>query len=84
MTKPTPISSIPPGDSDDPWIASYLQLRTAVVSGQVGTPEEIADYASQLRRDLPAGGPPPLIVAFIAADIKVTFPVLGDLLWTPS
>lgn len=80
----TPNTSIPPGDSDDPWIASYLQLRTTVVSGQVGTPDEIADYASQLSRDLPAGGPPPSIAAFIAADIKITFPVQGDLLWTPS
>lgn len=69
---------------DDPWITRYLKLRAVVLSGEITTPEEIAAYATQLSHGLPAGGPPPSIAAFITADIKITFPVMADLLWTPS
>lgn len=81
MTGRAPIAALV--DSDDPWIAGYLKLRAAVLSGEVETPEEITAYASELSRGLPAGGPPPSIAAFVAADITVTFPVMTDLLWTP-
>lgn len=70
--------------SDDPWIAGYLKLRAAVLSGEITTLEEITAYARELSRGLPAGGPPPPIAAFIAADIKIVFPVMADRLWTPS
>jgi hypothetical protein len=70
-------------DSDDPWISGYLKLRRAVLNGDVETPEDIATYAAELRRDLPEPAPPPSIAAFIAADIKITFPLLTDQLWTP-
>jgi len=74
----------PSHQGDDPWIRGYLTLRAAVLSGDLETPEEITAYATELRRGLPTGGPAPPIAAFIAADIKVTFPVMADLLWTPS
>ncbi|MCA1705475.1 MAG: hypothetical protein LC808_20345 [Actinobacteria bacterium] len=51
---------------------------------EIETPEKITAYATELSRGLPTGGPPPSIAAFIAADIKITFPVMTDLLWTPS
>jgi hypothetical protein len=70
-------------DSDDPWIAGYLKLRHAVLTGELDTQEEIAAYAAELRRGLPDPTPPPSIAAFIAADIKITFPLLTDQLWTP-
>lgn len=75
----------PPGivDSDDPWIAGYLQLRQAVLTGKLDTQDEIAAYAAELRRGLPDPTPPPSIAAFIAADIKITFPLLTDQLCTP-
>lgn len=71
-------------DSDDPWISEYLKLRQAVLNGELETQDEIAAYAAELRRHLsdPAP-PPPSIAAFIAADIKITFPLLTDRLWTP-
>jgi hypothetical protein len=40
-------------DSDDPWIAGYLKLRHAVLTGELDTQDEIAAYAAELRRDLP-------------------------------
>jgi hypothetical protein len=70
-------------DSDDPWIAGYLQLRRAVFTGELETQDEIAAYAVELRRGLSDPTPPPSIAAFIAADIKITFPLLTDQLWTP-
>lgn len=70
-------------DSDDPYIDAYLKLRHAVLTGDFETPEEIAAYAEELARDLPESTPPPSIVAFIAADIRITFPLLTDRLWTP-
>ncbi len=70
-------------DSEDPWIAGYLKLRQAVRTGELETPEDIASYAAELRRDLPQPAPPPSIAAFIAADIRITFPLLTDQLWTP-
>ena len=70
-------------DSDDPWIAGYLKLRQAVLNGELKTQDEIASYAVELRRGLPDPTPPPSIAAFIAADIKITFPLLTDQLWTP-
>jgi hypothetical protein len=70
-------------DSDDPWIAGYLKLRHAVLTGELDTQDEIAAYAAELRRGLPDPTPPPSIAAFIAADIKITFPLLTDQLWTP-
>jgi hypothetical protein len=73
-------------DSDDPWIAGYLKLRHAVLTGELDTQEEITVYAVELRRGLPDPTPPPsiaTIAAFIAADIKITFPLLTDQLWTP-
>ncbi len=82
MTERAPITGLV--DSDDPWIRGYLKLRAAVLSGEIETPEEITAYATELNRGLPAGGPPPPIAAFIAADIKITLPVMADLLWTPS
>jgi hypothetical protein len=77
------MTSPPAVDSDDPWIAGYLKLRHAVLTGELNTREEIAAYATELRRDLPGPTPPPSIAAFIAADIKNTFPLLTDQLWTP-
>jgi hypothetical protein len=75
----------PPGiaDSDDPWIAGYLKLRQAVLTGELETQDEIVAYAVELRRGLSDPTPPPSIAAFIAADIKITFPLLTDQLWTP-
>ena len=70
-------------DSDDPWIAGYLKLRQAVLTGELDTQEEITAYATELRRGLPGPTPAPSIAAFIAADIKITFPLLTDQLWTP-
>ncbi|MGH3896917.1 MAG: hypothetical protein ACRDTA_01435 [Pseudonocardiaceae bacterium] len=70
-------------DSNDPWIAGYLKLRHAVLTGELDTREEIAAYAAELRSGLPDPTPPPSIAAFIAADIKITFPLLTDQLWTP-
>lgn len=70
-------------DSDDPWIAGYLKLRQAVLTGELNTQDEIAAYAAELRRGLSDPTPPPSIAAFIAADIKITFPLLTDQLWTP-
>jgi hypothetical protein len=40
-------------DSDDPWIAGYLKLRHAVLTGDIETREEIVAYATELRRGLP-------------------------------
>jgi hypothetical protein len=65
-------------DSDNPWIAGYLKLRQAVLTGELHTQDEIAAYAVELRRGLPDPTPPPSIAAFIAADIKITFPLLTD------
>ena len=70
-------------DSDDPWISGYLKLRQAVLTGELDTQDEIAAYAVELRRGLPDPTPPPSLAAFIAADIKITFPLLTDQLWTP-
>jgi hypothetical protein len=70
-------------DSDNPWISGYLKLRQAVLSGELETRDEIAAYAAELRRGLSDPTPPPSIAAFIAADIKITFPLLTDQLWTP-
>ena len=78
--KPPPTGIV---DSDDPWIAGYLQLRQAVLTGELDTQDEIAAYAAELKRGLPDPTPPPSIAAFIAADIKITFPLLTDQLWTP-
>jgi hypothetical protein len=61
-------------DSDDLWIAGYLKLRHAVLTGELDTREEIADYAAELRRGLPDPTPPPAIAVFIAADIKSRSP----------
>lgn len=68
--------------SDDPHIAAYLK-RQAVLTGELETSDEIAAFAVELGRDLPDGPPPPSIVAFISADIKITLPPLTDQLWTP-
>ncbi len=54
-----------------------------MLTGELHTQEEIATYAAELRRDLPDHLPPPNIAALIAADIKITFPLLTDHLWTP-
>ncbi|MGH3815684.1 MAG: hypothetical protein ACRDUV_25075 [Pseudonocardiaceae bacterium] len=70
-------------DSDDPWIVGYLKLRQAVLTGELDTLDEIAAYAAELRRGLSDPTPPPSIAAFIAADIKITFPLLTDQLWMP-
>jgi hypothetical protein len=70
-------------DSDDPWISGYLKLRQAVLTGELDTLDEIIAYAAELRRGLPDPTPPASIAAFIAADIKITFPLLADQLWTP-
>ncbi|MGH3999850.1 MAG: hypothetical protein ACRDTJ_20590 [Pseudonocardiaceae bacterium] len=78
--KPPPTGIV---DSDDPRIAGYLKLRQAVLTGELDTQEEIATYAAELRCGLPDPTPPPSIAAFIAADIKITFPLLTDQLWTP-
>lgn len=72
-----------PIDSEDPYIAAYLKLRRAVLNGELETRDEITAYAAELKRDLPEPNPPPTIAAFIAADIKITFPLLTDQLWTP-
>ncbi len=80
MTSTPPIAGV---DSDDPHIAAYLTLRHAVLTGELHTQEEIATYAAELRHDLPDHLPPPNIAALIAADIKITFPLLTDQLWTP-
>ena len=40
-------------DSDDPWIAAYMKLRQAVLTGELETLDEIAAYAAELRRGLP-------------------------------
>ncbi len=81
MTSTPPIAGVI--DSDNPWIAAYLTLRWAVLTGELHTQDEIAAYAAELRRNLPDPAPPPSIAAFIAADIKITFPLLTDALWTP-
>jgi hypothetical protein len=54
-------------DSDDPWIAGYLKLRHAVLTGKLDTQEEIATYATELRRGLPDPTPPPSIAATTTA-----------------
>ncbi|MGH3923579.1 MAG: hypothetical protein ACRDTT_12055 [Pseudonocardiaceae bacterium] len=82
MTSKPPIVGVV--DSDDPWIAGYLKLRQAVLNGDITTRDEIAAYAAELRRGLPDPAPPPSIAAFIAADIKIIFPLLTDQLWTPA
>ena len=73
----------PADGNDDPWIAGYLRLRQAVLDGSLTTEAEIAAYAAELRRGLSDPTPPPSIAAFIAADIRITFPLLTDQLWTP-
>jgi hypothetical protein len=80
MTSRPPVAAL--AEDEDPWVAGYLRLRQAVLDSELRTPEEIAAYAAELRAGLP-GQPPPAIAAFIAADIRITFPVLADQLWTP-
>lgn len=70
-------------EGDDPWLAGYLRLRQAVLDGELATQDEITAYAAELRCSLPDHHPPPPTAAFIAADIKITFPLPADQLWTP-
>jgi hypothetical protein len=74
---------IVPSEAFDPWIEGYLLLRQAILEGRITTEAEIGAYATEIRRGLPKTSPPPTSAAFIAADIKVTFPLLADRLWTP-
>ncbi|MGH3888314.1 MAG: hypothetical protein ACRDSZ_17400 [Pseudonocardiaceae bacterium] len=73
----------PAEGNDDPWIAGYLRLRQAVLDGSVTTEAEIGAYAAEIQRGLPSTSPPPASAALIVADIKTTFPLLTDQLWTP-
>lgn len=72
-----------PAEDLDPWIEGYLLLRQAILEGRMTTEAEIGAYAAEIRRGLPKTSPPPTSTAFIAADIKITFPLLADGLWTP-
>jgi hypothetical protein len=74
---------IQPAEDLDPWIEGYLLLRQAILDGRLTTEAEIGAYATEIRHGLPDTSPPPISAAFIAADIRITFPLLTDLLWTP-
>ncbi|MGH3965143.1 MAG: hypothetical protein ACRDRY_18095 [Pseudonocardiaceae bacterium] len=72
-----------PAEDLDPWIEGYLLLRQAILDGRLTTEAEIGAYAAEIRRGLPETSPPPASMAVIAVDIKITFLLLTDLLWTP-
>jgi hypothetical protein len=83
MNEPPSLSPEVIASMEDPWIQGYLRLRQAVVDETLTTMSEIREYARELRAGMPTASPSPLIAAFIAADIAITFPVLRDVLWTP-
>jgi hypothetical protein len=68
---------------EDPWIQAYLQLRQAVVDGELTTLRQVKECARQVQRSMPERQPSPLVAAFITADIAITFPVVSDALRKP-
>jgi hypothetical protein len=84
------MSQPPPGVSPDviasigdSWIQAYLRLRQAVVDGELTTLSEVKEFARELQCGMTERHPPPMIAAFIAADIAITCPLLTDALWKP-
>ncbi len=54
----------------DPWIDAYLTFRRAWLDG--ASESELADLATECRRDLPSPAPPISSAMFIHRDIVIT------------
>jgi hypothetical protein len=72
----------------DPWIDAYVRFRRAWLDG--ASESELADLASECRRDLPSSTPPVPAAMFIHHDILLTTrqqalsPRLATALWVPD